>query len=36
VKDLLDLLAAVKERLMAEDFEEEGISEVERARVFGR
>jgi pilus assembly protein CpaE len=36
VKDLLDLLAAVKERLMAEDFEEERMSEAERARVFGR
>jgi len=36
VKDILDLLAAVKERLMAEDLEEEGLSEAEHARVFGR
>jgi pilus assembly protein CpaE len=36
VKDLLDLLAAVKERMIAEDLEVEGINEAERARVFGR
>jgi pilus assembly protein CpaE len=37
VKDILDLLAAVKEHLMAaEDLEEEEFSEVERSRAFGR
>lgn len=36
VKDLLDLLAVVKERLMMEDEEELEFSEVQRSRAFGR
>jgi pilus assembly protein CpaE len=36
VKDLLDLLAAIKQRLMIESEEEEELSEVERMRAFGR
>jgi pilus assembly protein CpaE len=36
VKDLLDLLGVVKERLMMEDEEEEELSEVQRSRAFGR
>jgi pilus assembly protein CpaE len=36
VKDLLDLLAVVKERLIIEDEEEMELSEVQRSRAFGR
>jgi pilus assembly protein CpaE len=36
VKDLLDLLAVVKERLMMEDEEELELSEVQRSRAFSR
>ncbi len=36
VKDLLDLLGVVKERLMMEDEEEIELSEVQRSRAFGR
>lgn len=35
-KHLLDLLATVKQRLMAEDLLEESVSETERLKVFGR
>jgi pilus assembly protein CpaE len=36
VKDLLDLLAAVKQRLMVDSEEEEELSDVERMKAFGR
>ncbi len=35
-KNLLDLLATVKQRLMAEEKFEEGVNEKERSKVFGR
>jgi len=35
-KHLLDLLATVKQRLMAEDLLEESVDEPERLKVFGR
>lgn len=35
-KHLLDLLATVKQRLMAEDLLEESVSEIERLKVFGK
>jgi pilus assembly protein CpaE len=35
-KHLLDLLATVKQRLMAEDLHEESVGETERLKVFGR
>jgi pilus assembly protein CpaE len=35
-KHLLDLLATVKQRLMAEEMYEESVSEPERSKVFGR
>jgi len=35
-KHLLDLLATVKQRLMAEDMLEESVGEPERLKVFGR
>ena len=35
-KDLLDLLATVKQRLMAEEKHEKSVSEKEKSKVFGR